>query len=266
MSKNKSNTGVAKVPRALPLETPSPSQASTRNAASRPQVTGEALPADRPRNDKGRYVKRRPRPNLSELLRQFGPTWRSWEVVARAASGELGGVHPLGVSEGNDITGHRRDFSDDVSLFKSCTGRTEAPTEPVREVWCQVGRGGGKTRVSAAALVAAAFRDYPSLAPGERAKAYLLAQNRQTAFAALAYVKGIIDSNRLLKSMVIHETKSQIQLSNNVDIEVVTANFKHVRGFSIVGAVADEVAFYWLETRCCKRGRRNLKRPPPWFG
>ena len=112
----------------------------------------------------------------------------------------------------------------DFELYKNCTGRETVPEGPVKEVWAQVGRGGGKTRCAAAALVATAIKDYPSLAKGERGKAFLLAQNRGTARQAFNYVRGILHSSKLLKRMIIGETKSVISLSNGVDIETVTSS------------------------------------------
>ena len=40
----------------------------------------------------------------------------------------------------------------DQKLYQECTGRESIPEGPVKEVWAQVGRGGGKTRAAAAAL------------------------------------------------------------------------------------------------------------------
>ena len=47
----------------------------------------------------------------------------------------------------------------DLELYKKCTGRETPPNGPVKEVWVQVGRGGGKRRAAAAALVATAIKD-----------------------------------------------------------------------------------------------------------
>ena len=77
-------------------------------------------------------------------------------------------------------TGHQINFLI-KNFIKNALDAKRPPEGPVKEVWAQVGRGGGKTRAAAAALVATAIRAYPSLAPGERAKAFLLAQNRGTA-------------------------------------------------------------------------------------
>ena len=149
------------------------------------------------------------------------------------------------------------------TLYQECTGRETPPEGPVKEVWAQVGRGGGKTRAAAAALVATAIKEYPSLAPGERAKAFLLAQNRGTARQAFNYVRGILHSSKLLKRMILSETKGTISLSNGIDIETITASYRHVRGFSIVSAVADEVAFWWLDAESANSDKEVLSSLRP---
>ena len=134
---------------------------------------------------------------------------------------------------------------------------------PVREVFCQIGRGGGKTRAASAALVATAIKDYPTLAKGERAKAFLLAQNKSTARQAFGYVSGILNNSKQLKRMIVGQTKSTIQLSNNVDIEIVTSNFRHVREFGVVAAVADEASFWWLDSDSANSDKEVLNAIRP---
>ena len=152
----------------------------------------------------------------------------------------------------------------DQKLYQACTGRDTPPEGPVKEVFCQIGRGGGKTRAAAAALVATAIKDYPSLAQtGERAKAFLLAQNRGTARQAFNYVRGILHSSKLLKRMILSETKSTISLNNGIDIETITASYRHVRGFSIVSAICDEVAFWWLSAESANSDKEVLNALRP---
>jgi hypothetical protein len=48
----------------------------------------------------------------------------------------------------------------------------------------------------------------------------------------------------MLARMVAHRTGEALRLTNRIDIEIHTASFRSVRGYSIVSAVLDEVA-YW---------------------
>ena len=219
------------------------------------------------RDDRGRFPRSK-RPDFEAIIAGFGESWNAWRTLAIATQGR--GAQNVERSSQNaerlpSLDSRNRGATPsenerctptywasnkffDQKLYQECTGRETVPEGPVKEVWAQVGRGGGKTRMAAASLVGTAIKDYPSLAPGERAKAFLLAQNRGTAFQAFNFVHGILHSSKLLKRMIIGETKSVIQLSNGVDIEIVTSSYKHVRGYSIVAGVADEVAFWWIDS------------------
>ena len=63
--------------------------------------------------------------------------------------------------------------------------------------------------------------------------------------------------------MIIGETKNSIQLSNSVDIEIVTSNYRHVRGYSIVACCADEVAFWWLDAESANSDKEVLNALRP---
>ena len=235
----------------------------------------------RARDAAGRYP-RLERPSFESLIASFGDSWSAWRTLAIATqtreaqsadrlsqnAERSSSIEPLegGTTPPEIETCSPQHWASDkffdFELYKKCTGRVTLPTN-VQEVWAQVGRGGGKTRAAAAALVATAIRDYPSLAPGERAKAFLLAQNRGTARQAFNYVRGIINSSIQLKRMILSETKGTISLNNGIDIETITASYKHVRGFSIVAAVADEVAFWWLSAESANSDKEVLNALRP---
>ena len=63
--------------------------------------------------------------------------------------------------------------------------------------------------------------------------------------------------------MIIGETKGTISLNNGIDIETITASYRHVRGFSIVSAVADEVAFWWLDAESANSDKEVLNALRP---
>jgi hypothetical protein len=133
-----------------------------------------------------------------------------------------------------------------LRIFQQVTGRTEAPTAVVKEIWLTVGRRGGKSRILA--LIAtwlAAFHDYkPFLAPGEKGVVQVIAADRKQAKVILRYVKAFIARTAMLASMIEGETADSISLRNNIVIEVVTASFRSVRGFTLVAALCDEIAFW----------------------
>jgi hypothetical protein len=130
--------------------------------------------------------------------------------------------------------------------FTEHTGRSRLPTSPAREAWVIAGRRGGKSRIAALVSVfLAAFRDYSAvLAPGERGTLPIIAADRRQARTVLRYVNGLLDGSPMLKRLVVNRTNESVELSTRVTIEVHTCSFRAVRGYTLVGAILDEVAFY----------------------
>ena len=105
---------------------------------------------------------------------------------------------------------------------------------------------GARERVFFVALVAvylSCFRTY-RLARGERGVFMVMAADRRQARVVMRYVKGFLHSSPMLASLVARETQTEIELTNGVTLEIHTASFKSVRGYTLVGAIADEIAFW----------------------
>lgn len=168
-----------------------------------------------------------------------GPTWALWRVVLIASQGEA------------LITDEER------AIFLDLTGREHCPGEPADELWIIVGRRGGKTR--ALAVLAAYLSgcvDYSAIqAPGERLKLPILAQTTRTATKAFSYILGLFEGSPELRTLLVNKarpgeeprydvTMDTIRLCTDLDIEVVPANFKTVRGETLVAAICDEVAWW----------------------
>jgi hypothetical protein len=137
--------------------------------------------------------------------------------------------------------------SEAEEIFRRHTGRG-APTEPFRESFVIVGRRGGKSLV--AALVAtylAAFRSYDDvLVPGEVGTLMVLAADRRQAQTIFGYIRGFFQTP-MLRTMVVSELKESLTLNNRVVIEIHTCSYRTTRGFTLVGVVADELAFWRTE-------------------
>src|SRR5439155_16788293 len=98
------------------------------------------------------------------------------------------------------------------------------------------------------AVYLACFRDYrPVLAPGERGTLPIIAADRRQARTVFCYVTGLLDSCPMLARMLSNRTTESIELTNGVTIEVHTASFRSVRGYTVVSCVLDEVAFWRTE-------------------
>ncbi|MBY0383245.1 MAG: hypothetical protein K2W78_15155 [Xanthobacteraceae bacterium] len=158
-----------------------------------------------------------------------GESWSGWRVVLKAAF-----ALPM--------TG------DEIEFFRSIADR-EPPRQRVKELWCVVGRRGGKDSVASviAAHSAALFDSAAYLRPGERAQVMCLAADRDQAKIISSYARSYFIKTVLLKQLVQRETASGFELTNGVDIAVATNSFRSVRGRPVLVAVLDEVAFWRSE-------------------
>jgi hypothetical protein len=156
-----------------------------------------------------------------------GESWDGWRTIMKAVF-----AIPMTESE--------------TAFFKSVAGDRIAPTETVREFWAIVGRRGGKDSIvsAVAAFSAAMFSQQAKLRPGERGLVACMAVDRDQARVLLNYIRAYFNDIELLKGMVQRETQFGFELNNNIDVEVVTSNFRTVRGRAILLAVLDELAFF----------------------
>ena len=133
-----------------------------------------------------------------------------------------------------------------LGVYLYCTGRTEPPQEPFSEGWLICGRRGGKTFIMAlVGVFLGAFRDYrPFLAPGERATIPLIAADRRQARTLARYARALLLEVPMLRRMVDADRADGFDLSNRSTIEIHTASYRSVRGYTLAGALCDEIAFW----------------------
>ncbi len=163
---------------------------------------------------------------LGQVLGLFqGPSWASWWAFLKAVF-----ALPLTAEEQAVVAAHTE---------------RPAPGAPVAEAWVIVGRRGGKSRVAAlVAVFLAACRDARALlSPGERGVVMVLAADRQQARVILRYVKALFEHPRLAP-LVARRLRDAIELKTGVTVEVHTASYRTTRGYTLVGAVLDEIAFW----------------------
>jgi hypothetical protein len=157
-------------------------------------------------------------------------TWRGWFAFLR-------------VLFGLDLD------ADGLELFRRCTGRGAAPAGGVNETWLVCGRRAGKSFVLALiAVFLAAFRDWrPYLTPGERATIMVLAADRRQARVIFRYARALLQEVPALAALVERAVEEQIDLANGVSIEISAASYRTVRGYTLVAALCDEIAFWRSE-------------------
>lgn len=130
-------------------------------------------------------------------------------------------------------------------LFRKYTGRRRPPRKPAKEVFAAVGRRSGKSFISAIiAVFLACFKNWqPFLAPGERGFIFIIAVDKAQAAVIRGYISAILHSNKTFEKMIGKETMETIDLVNNVSIMIKTASYRSIRGYTILVAILDEIAF-----------------------
>jgi hypothetical protein len=157
-----------------------------------------------------------------------GPSWAAWVSV-------LKGAFALPMSPAELIT------------FGELAGGRSPPTKRVRELIVTAGRRAGKDSIASLLATFAATIEQGHvgrLRPGEMAVVQLFANDRDQARIVPSYIAAFFSEIPDLKAMVVRETRSGLELSNNVAIEVTTNNFRQARGRTVLLAILDEVAFY----------------------
>jgi hypothetical protein len=135
---------------------------------------------------------------------------------------------------------------DQLDVYRRCTGRYKPPDAPTTEAWLACGRRAGKSFVLAlTAVYLATFHDYRKyLSPGERGTVLIIAANRKQARVIFRYVRGLLLGVPMLRELVERETAASFDLHQDVTIEVHSASFRTTRGYTIVAALCDEIAFW----------------------
>lgn len=132
----------------------------------------------------------------------------------------------------------------DLAFFRTHTQRSVPPTSPVNESWLVAGRRGGKSRLAAVVGFYIAIRFDPTrLAPGELAMVPILAADRKQSRVTFSYLRALCRLDPF-KPYVNRVLRDMIELRTGVNVEVMTASYQTIRGYTIPAAVLDELAFW----------------------
>jgi hypothetical protein len=134
----------------------------------------------------------------------------------------------------------------ELAIYRQRTGRAAPPSAPLHESWLVCGRRAGKSFILATiAVFLGCFFDWrPYLGPGEVATIMIIARDRRQARVIKRFITGLLQAVPMLRRVVEDETQETITLKNRVSIEIHTASFRSTRGYTIVAALLDEIA-YW---------------------
>jgi hypothetical protein len=157
-------------------------------------------------------------------------TWQQWHIVLKATFG-------LKLSQ------------EEAKAFAAIAGGREPPTQKAKELWAVLGRRSGKSRVAAAlAVFFAVLVDHAGkLAPGEIGYVFVLAASKDQARTIKNYAEGFLRASPVLMDTIEEVTAEEIRLRGGIVIGVHSANYRTVRGRSLLACVFDETAFWRSE-------------------
>ena len=163
----------------------------------------------------------------------LGPTasWSNWMAVLKATFGL-------------ELSRQER------RAFASIAGSRKPPKQKVRELWCVVGRRGGKSRAAAAvSTYIACFLDHSShLVPGETGYVLTLSPTLAQAQLVQSYCLAFLESSPILAQQIISSNATEIKLKGNIVISTHACSFRSVRGRTLLAVVMDETAYFRDET------------------
>ena len=87
----------------------------------------------------------------------------------------------------------------------------------------------------------------PNLAPGERGRVMCIATDRKQAGIIYGYIRAFFEEVPILSDFVENWTKEVLELKNNINVEVHTATYRGIRGYAVIAALFDEIAFFRSE-------------------
>lgn len=169
----------------------------------------------------------------------FGPflgedlsSWYPWLAALRALYGL-----PINGAEGQRI-------------IREVTGREPdtLPSKGFSTALFLTGRRSGKSRVSSlcAAQESVMAGHHKKLAKGERGVVAVCAPTKAQGRIVKDYLRAIFDPP-VLAAEVVRETPDGFELRNNVRIEIMAGDFRSIRGYTLLAAIVDEVAFFGIE-------------------
>jgi len=108
-----------------------------------------------------------------------------------------------------------------IALIRQCTGRTKIPTVPAHESLVIKGRRAGGSIIAALiAVYLSCFRTY-RLAPGEAGVGMIVTPDKAQGRIIKNYISALLHQVSMLEALIVNETKTAIELSNNIRIEIV---------------------------------------------
>ena len=169
-------------------------------------------------------------------------SWKAWLVALKATWGL-----PI-----------RSDYG--RKLVRQCTGRDarKLPREGFSTVIFLTGRRSGKSRISAvigaySAVLSGADK---KLAAGEVGMVPVICPSKNQGRNVTSYLRALFEAP-LLKEQIVEDRQGSFSLTNNVRCEVLNADHRFTRGYTLLSVVVDEACFLGVDENS------HVKSPTP---
>jgi hypothetical protein len=160
-------------------------------------------------------------------------SWRTWFAVLKAAYGRV-----LTKAE--------------LAAFARVAGGRKPPRRKVRELICVVSRRGGKGSVAGAIGAYESALVHHDLAPGERGIVACISPTRAQAQIVADYCAGFFTSSPILRGEIADTTADELRLRSGVVVTTLAADYRSLRGRTLLLAVLDEGAFLADDLECVR--------------
>jgi hypothetical protein len=153
-------------------------------------------------------------------------TWQSWRIFLKAVFG-------LRLARG------------ELAVYRKHTGRKAPPAGGANEAWLVCGRRSGKSfTLALITCYLVCFKDWSQyLSPGERGVVMVLAADKRQARIIFRYARALLLQVPALAALVERETAEAIDLVSGISLEILAASHKTTRGYTVLAALIDEIAF-----------------------
>jgi hypothetical protein len=156
-------------------------------------------------------------------------TWATWTIALKAA-------FALALTD------------EERKAFTAIAGNRGLPKKRVRELWCIIGRRGGKSRMAAALACYFALFVKHKLAGGERGMCLVLSATTEQSKVVFDYTLAFLNNSPVLQKEIASTTRNEIRLKNGIVIAIHANSFRSVRGRTLCACIFDEVAFWRDDT------------------
>lgn len=171
-------------------------------------------------------------------------SWSNWMVALR-------------VIYGLPITKPRN-----IELVERCTGRDVSllPENGFDEILILTGRRSGKSKISSiiAGYEAIFSGKEGQLSKGEQGLVPVISPSKLQSTIVKRYIKALFESAPMLENEIVEEQKEGFLLSNGIRIQILTGDYRSVRGFSLLTCVCDEICFFGLSEESKVRNDTEL--------